>query len=263
MAQSSSAESDLLLTFGQSTVYVSDLETLGAGQWLNDTIIGFAYDILSCRVCKDAPKNSLLFVHPTTVNVIKFENDEEDLVPLIAGAGMQSHDLLFFPISNSKSMLSVGGSHWSLLLYERHSNAFYHLDSAGAFNLAHARNFANKVYPHLEKKQKGGKAEEEQLEQKQADIDFVKVLGNLIKLKVPQQANGFDCGLYVVEFSQFVAEFVLEAMAKGKEAQSPSISDLKFGNGKEGRFGAKNMLKMRKKWQRVIGEMAKEQKAKK
>ena len=249
-----SAQSDLLLTFEQSTVYVSDYNTLGAGKWLNDTIIGFGYDILAHKVFKDAAKSSLLFVHPTTVNVIKFENDEEDLIPLIVDAGIQSHDFIFFPINNSQSMFSVGGSHWALLIYQRHNNAFYYLDSAGVYNLTYAQKFANKIYPYIQPKKQSNDSDEN--EAKEANIDYVNVLKNFTKIQVPQQQNGYDCGLYVVEFSQFVAQFYVDNMGKDDKKKYPCVSDLQFSN-QEIKFDGKYMVEMRQKWQQIINDMAK------
>eukprot|EP01084_Bolivina_argentea_P101877 182583_1 len=157
-----SSEDDLMFTFEQSTVHVSDYATLNNNIWLNDTIIGFCYDIFTHKIYADAPKNSLLFVHPTTVNVIKFENDEEDLIPLIEGSGMQDYDYIFLPINNSQSMFSVSGSHWALLIYQRHNNTFYYLDSAGVYNLTYAKKMANKIYPYINiKKQKVNNNENE------------------------------------------------------------------------------------------------------
>merc|ERR1712228_527017 len=246
--------------FEQSTIYASDYNTLSPGKWLNDTIIGFGYDVLTHKVFKDAAKNSFLFVHPTTVNVIKFENDKEDLIPLIVDAGIQTFDYIFFPINNSKSMFSVGGSHWALLIYQRHNNAFYYLDSAGVYNLTYAQKFANKIYPYINPK-KVVKNESNE-EEREADIDYVKVLDNFIKIQVPQQDNSYDCGMYVVEFSQFVAQFYMQCIVKNKQNKYSCISDLKFSNNAI-KFDGKYMTEMRKKWQQTINDMAKLQKTSK
>ena len=202
----------LMLAYKQSTVYVSDYRTLNDRTWLNDTIIGFAYDILANKIYHDSPKNSLLFVHPTTVNVIKFENDEEDLVPLIVDAGLQTFDYIFLPINNSQSIMSGSGSHWALMLYQRHNNTFYYLDSAGTYNLLYAKKIANKIYPYIHPKQKKDKGDEKVEEDatNDKDIDYMKVLNNFVKLQVPQQENSYDCGMFVVEYSRFVGKYYMD-----------------------------------------------------
>ena len=82
------------------------------------------------------------------------------------------------------------------------------------------------------------------------------VLKNFTKIQVPQQQNGYDCGLYVVEFSQFVARFYVDNMGKDDEKKYPCISDLQFSN-KEIKFDGKYMIEMRQKWQQIINNMAK------
>ena len=280
----SMASGDLLLTYKQSTVYASDVSTLGDRKWLNDTIIGFAYDIFANKVCNNAAQDSLLFVHPTTVNVIKFENDEEDLIPLIVDAGIQTYNYIFFPINNSQSMFSVSGSHWALMIYQRDNNTFYYLDSAGIYNLTYAQKFANKIYPYINPKKndndndKTGKKKDEE---KDKNIDYVKVLNNFVKMEVPQQENSYDCGMYVVEFTGFIAKYFMDKFGEkkdknkdkddgkvndkdkdkdqDKDKQYPSISKINFYTNKDIKFDADYMVKMRQHWRKVINDMAKDQ----
>eukprot|EP01084_Bolivina_argentea_P198299 339600_1 len=255
----SNLDSGLLLTFEQSTIYGSDVQTLNNGKWLNDTMIGFAYDIFAHKVYANAPNNSLLFVHPTTVNVIRFENDIEDLIPLIQDSGIPNYDYVFLPINNSRSMFSVGGSHWALLIYQRHNNTFYYLDSAGSYNLAYATKMANKLYPFINDTKQNKKQDESEEKQTQ-NIDYVKVVDNFIKLKVPQQENGYDCGMYVIEFTRFVAQFylTLQQDKQNKDKQALCVSNAPFFN-TDTKFDSDYMIRKRKDWRKVVNDMSKQQ----
>jgi len=249
----------------------SDLETLNNRRWLNDTAIGFAYDVFSAKF--SANEQNMLFVHPTTVNVIKFENDIEDLVPLITDSGIPDHDFLFFPINNSNAMFSVGGSHWALLLYQRHNNTFYYVDSIEGSNRAQAKAFANKIYPFIDGKTGSAEQEEEEEEEEHADdekkedhgaedkghgTDYVKVVDNFVTLRVPQQENGYDCGMFVVEYTAFTANYLTGSVAaKGADVEDtdcPSAANAPFFK-TEVDFDSGFMVRMRKKWRETIKAM--------
>merc|ERR1739842_263810 len=96
--------------------------------------------------------------------------------------------------------------------------------------------FANKIYAHIH-------SQNEQKEEN--DIDFVSVLDNFVQIKVPQQKNGFDCGMFVVELSQFVAAFLIANTSKDQQKQCPTISDVDFAADKKIKFDGKYMIEAR------------------
>ena len=122
-----------------------------------------------------------------------------------------------------------------------------------------------------------GNEEQEQeqvVEEKKADDvndgngnnpDFMKVVQkSFVKLRVPQQKNGYDCGMYVVEFTGHIASYLggcLESKGKGN-VEYPSVTDVSFA-GKDVKFDSGYMVKMRQKWRGIIDEMHKSQEAEK
>ena len=48
-------------------------------------------------------------------------------------------------------------------------------------------------------------------------IDYVKVLNNFVKMEVPQQENSYDCGMYVVEFTGFIAKYFMDKFGEKKD----------------------------------------------
>eukprot|EP01025_Chloroclados_australasicus_P056004 TRINITY_DN6879_c0_g1_i1.p1 TRINITY_DN6879_c0_g1~~TRINITY_DN6879_c0_g1_i1.p1 ORF type:complete len:205 (-),score=14.99 TRINITY_DN6879_c0_g1_i1:99-713(-) len=120
----------------------SDVELLEEGEWLNDMIIAFYFEYLRHEKYKQMqerlllmdPSSSFLLVHccPMEAGLL--------LEPLQA----QVKDVVLMPVNNNRAVESVGGSHWSLLCYERSSDSFYHFDSASNFNYQAAISLASR-----------------------------------------------------------------------------------------------------------------------
>lgn len=91
-----------------------------------------------------------------------------------------------------------GGSHWSLLAFDRRSNAFWHVDSApgGGRNRGAARMLAGALSPLVRDRRAaaaGGGVEVRH-------PAFEEVEG------APRQDNGYDCGVYVMACARAVCE---------------------------------------------------------
>ena len=110
-------------------------------------------------------------------------------------------------------------------------------------------------------------AEEKKADDAAADTDYVKVVDKaFVTLRVPQQKNGYDCGMYVVEFTGFLANDVVQGLLRSEKEEEdveyPSVADVSLF-GKKVQFNSKYMLAMRKKWRKTIDEMHKQQKSEK
>lgn len=113
----SSSESDpILVSYHDSIVRSSNLQTLNDSNWLDDNIITFAFEYLQyeSKFTKDN-QNLFVFVTPPVVQLLKMSDD------LFAEQLLQSIDFLekkflILPINNNKQVTIFGGSHWSLLI---------------------------------------------------------------------------------------------------------------------------------------------------
>lgn len=96
--------------------------------------------------------------------------------------------LALFAVNNNPDVeLAGGGSHWSLLAYSPADRTFHHFDSmAGSNRQAAAAVVAGAAVP-------GARLKEV------ADA--------------PQQANGFDCGLYVLALARLLCQRYATAVA--------------------------------------------------
>lgn len=162
----------VVLNFHESLLRQSDVNLLMGPYWLNDQIISFYFEYLERIIFKN--ENRLLFISPEVTQCIKIVPETEInifLDPLQANEKL----FIFFALNNNDEADSVGGTHWSLLVFSRPEKKFFHYDSMNSFNLENCK--------HLVKVLKTA------LNCVEADFENVKCL---------QQNNGYDCGIHVI-----------------------------------------------------------------
>jgi Ulp1 family protease len=140
---------------------------------------------------KDGGVHPILFMNPSAAWMVSMIDSPEELEMCLDQLSLGSRDFILIPVNDSQDPSKVGGgSHWSLLLFHRPSNAFFYFDSvsSGSNNKSHALSYVKNIYPvlHIEAK----------------DQAAFKVV------KAPSQKNGFDCGVYVISFSNFLLKWI-------------------------------------------------------
>ncbi|CAH3027281.1 unnamed protein product [Porites evermanni] len=170
---------EIVLSFQDSLLRQSDLRLLEEGRWLNDRLIGFMFDYFTHHQFEKISQD-VLFISPDVTQFLKLAEGSVDIGDFIEPLNIPSHKLVFFAVNDNESTNSVGGSHWSLLLYKRQTNSFHHYDSSTPFNTSAARSLAKNVEPFL----------------------LVKDTPSFIQDKCPQQQNGYDCGVYVITITE-------------------------------------------------------------
>ena len=91
------------------------------------------------------------------------------------------------------------GSHWSLLIYEKRSNTWFHMDSSGSVNTPHAKQIRDRVDKCLVKQ--GNHAHSNT---------------SYIESQCTQQKNGYDCGPLTILFAMSTAKKI----ARGEPLQA-------------------------------------------
>lgn len=176
--------SDIIVSYHDSVLRETDLDILKSDGWLTDSIIGFYMQYLEKEVYFDKP---LLFISPEVTHCLKSCQDTTDLKIFLDPLSPKKHSLIFLPLNNNENINSVGGSHWSLLIYHLHSNSYFHLDSSSGMNGKQACNFARKLSTY-----------------------FSKVPGKYEELSTLQQDNSYDCGIYLLCNVENAANYWLE-----------------------------------------------------
>ncbi|VFQ83297.1 unnamed protein product [Cuscuta campestris] len=179
----SSKANDKILSYNDVVLRRSDLDILSGPYFLNDRIIEFYFSFLASRF----PSEDVLLLSPSITFWIKECRDTTMLKDFIEPLRLSQRKLIIFPINdNSDVDLAEGGSHWSLLAFERGSNVFVHHDSiSGCINKNDARHVYEAVLPFTA----SGMA------------TYVDYSGT------PKQENWYDCGVYVLSFARVICDW--------------------------------------------------------
>jgi hypothetical protein len=144
------------------------------GQWLNDACINYCFR----RIEMGDQQSTILLMDPAVVSFLKIQvTDDEERAELAAGLGLQCREWVLAPVNDCDSFSSAC-SHWSLLLCHVSTGRMVHFDSNGRYNQEAARKTA---------------------------LHVSKLMGTAawepVRAAVPQQTNGYDCGMYAVMFA--------------------------------------------------------------
>lgn len=179
-------EDKIVLSYHDTLLKQSDIDLLNGPHWLNDQLISFFFEYLTRNVYKDT--QSLLFVSPEVTQCLKMVSPPE-VEMFLSPLNALDRDLIFFALNNN-SQHAAGGSHWSLLVWSRPVQTFFHFDSSTPSN------------HHV------GEAMVAKLK------DFLQCPSDMVPLKEAkclQQANTYDCGIHVIAQAEFVAKHVTKS----------------------------------------------------
>eukprot|EP01122_Echinamoeba_exundans_P008967 TRINITY_DN3063_c0_g1_i1.p1 TRINITY_DN3063_c0_g1~~TRINITY_DN3063_c0_g1_i1.p1 ORF type:complete len:242 (+),score=43.76 TRINITY_DN3063_c0_g1_i1:40-765(+) len=196
-------EEEAIVTYVDTTIFQSDLDVLDPGCWLNDKIIGFYFDFLTTEKIKS---NKILFMNPSTMILLAFIEDPQELAEALSDLQLSKRDLVFIPINNNSDVTQAGGSHWSLLVFERHHNTFYYIDSAHEMNRVPASHTATKLVPLLHPELQNAKKSHSN----KGLFNFGSPHSGDERTRFhvvnsPQQENGYDCGVYTIASAELIA----------------------------------------------------------
>ncbi|XP_076879871.1 sentrin-specific protease 8 [Brachyhypopomus gauderio] len=184
----------VVLSYQDSLLRRSDVSLLDGPYWLNDQVIGFAFEYFAADRFKSLGE-TVCFISPEVTQFIKYASCEEELSLFLEPLRLASRRWVFLAV-NDNSNQTAGGSHWSLLLYQRHTGHFSHYDSQSGGNSLHAQRIAAKLETFLGAGTK---------------VPFVEEA-------CPSQQNSYDCGMYVI----CNAEALCESARRGSHAHLPA-----------------------------------------
>ena len=166
------------------TIDEADMNSVKDNNWIHDNIINLWIKHLQLSEHYDNEK--LLFVPPTTTQMLK-SVDYKVLNETMNSLEAWWKDFIFLTV-NDNTNNKVGGNHWSLLIYSRQNETWYHVDSSAGLNQKHARNLARKINTYMD-------------DSKQP---------NIIEVECTQQINSNDCGVHTMLNMQIAARKTLE-----------------------------------------------------
>ncbi|EFN83949.1 Sentrin-specific protease 8 [Harpegnathos saltator] len=194
---STKKEDQVVLSYHDSLLRLSDVNLLKGTHWLNDAIIGFYYEYLT-EEYKKYGNTQLLFMNPPLTQLLRMENPINCCV-FLDSVNAKNYNFVFFPLNNCDSLGSPGGTHWSLLVYSRIDQMCYHYDSSSSYiNTFIASEFTSNVIKYFLGKPK-------------------KSYNEIIS---PPQNNGHDCGLHVLCLTDVISRHIL---------RTSKVTDCDFG----------------------------------
>lgn len=183
---------DKILSYNDVVLRRSDLDILNGPNFLNDRVIEFYLSYLS--TVHTSPTISL--IPPSIAFWISNCPDTESLKEFMKPLVLRNKDLVIFPVNDNLNVeLAEGGSHWSLLVYYKETNTFFHHDSFKGVNRWNAKQLFEAVSPFVSD---GNAAYRECSD-------------------TPQQKNGYDCGVYLLAIAQVICEWFSSEGMKNRD----------------------------------------------
>lgn len=203
-----SKKDEVVISFHDSLIRQSDIKILEGQKWLNDRIIGFYFEYLFEKVFDRS--SGLVFISPEVSQFLKMAAKEE-LGIFLEPLALEDKDLIVLAVNNSNDPERPGGSHWSLLMYSRQAQQFFHFDSMSEMNRHSAREIASKTYAFLSSKS-------------QERLPSLRVK----EVPVLQQTNGHDCGIHLLCNAQHATRhMLLYGSDNGLELLKPEVAESK------------------------------------
>jgi sentrin-specific protease 8 len=171
----------IVLQYYDSSVYKEDIDNLEVDEWLNDNNISFIYEYLKhtvmAKILRKSP-NIIQLVKPSIAYLLLHTQDIESMAVEMQ-SGLRNAQFLFLPINDNPDVSAVeGGTHWSLMVISIVDRKALYYDSMYEGFVTSAAARMRKQMSRLLR------------------IDL-----ELISVMTPQQLNGSDCGVIVVEIT--------------------------------------------------------------
>eukprot|EP00088_Acartia_fossae_P001911 TRINITY_DN1074_c0_g1_i3.p1 TRINITY_DN1074_c0_g1~~TRINITY_DN1074_c0_g1_i3.p1 ORF type:complete len:214 (+),score=18.53 TRINITY_DN1074_c0_g1_i3:178-819(+) len=176
--------SDVVLSYGDALLRKAEIELLSGNGWLNDQIIGFAFEYIQNVACKDLSEQVVL-IGPEVTQFVKLVSKDE-ISSILGSMNLQDKDLIIFALNSMQDADRAGGSHWSLLVYSKWKNKWLHFDSCKGYNHVEANSLAAKVSTCLNSQSSK--------------------VPPLVNVDCLQQKNGYDCGCFLIQHAQHIVQ---------------------------------------------------------
>ena len=190
-----------VLSFHNTCLDEHDVSLLDNGQWLNDKLIGFAFEYFEYELYVDI-SSRVVFVSPEVTQFIKMIESKEEVAMFLSSLSLKTCEYIFFAVNNCESSMATGGTHWSLLVYCRKLSTFDHFDSCNGMNKTSASQLCRHVAPHITE-------------------DPIK----LNDVRCVQQSNGYDCGMYVIIHAESICASIEKKSILFQDYVQSNISD--------------------------------------
>ncbi|EAY18981.1 Clan CE, family C48, Ulp1-like cysteine peptidase [Trichomonas vaginalis G3] len=182
------SNSKYIYSFENLLITQTDADLIKNCQWINDTLIHLAgrkIELENLKETEDGKKN-IMFYPPNTLQLLRML-EKPFIDDIINNFKVFTAKYVFLPLNNG-GLGADHGSHWSLIIWDteyspNQENKFYHYDSIGGSTTKLAKSVC-----------------------KQLADDYGVKYYKFFAPKSPQQDNTYDCGLFTVAVTDYVAK---------------------------------------------------------
>ena len=157
-----------------------DFASITPKNCLNDTHIAYMMKNLQKELGRDP---SLLFIEPSVAHWLKHSIKEDTQIALDSMQADQKENI-FIPTCKRTDDDKEGGEHWSLLLYNKGNNTWFHMDPIKGYNSSVAQELIGNVNFYMFKGERP----------------------KFVEVTCTQQDNNYDCGPFVGLFARMAAK---------------------------------------------------------
>merc|ERR1712121_551555 len=174
--------SDVCANGENSNLHNIDLKSLENGGWVTDSIIAHVFG----RIQQYINEDKLALVKPSINQIFRRSPDPRTVAKTVEDLKLKEKDYILFPVNNNDRVEGEGGSHWSLLVYisDKSDVNFYHYDPIRGANNRQANELVRKL---------------------SETNTFCKSKLKVEEVLVPNQINGYDCGIYTMIYAGMLA----------------------------------------------------------
>lgn len=184
-------------------------------RWLSDDAISYAYSRISEAdgdTCSDTAgklSEDVLLIDPPTAFWLAMQTEDKDRDEARQALKVLDRRLVLCPINdNHDGGVADGGTHWALLVWDRQG-----IDAAGSnsSNLSESKAgrfiYYDSGFCHMPKCEDQAR----QLAKRLAGGDVPLQVG-----QCPKQTNSFDCGMYVIVFTELIVKSFLASPRRSR-----------------------------------------------
>ena len=185
--------SETLTTIEGVPISLADRRSLDYGKRVTCTIISLF--MKQAEIHYELEKNKILLLQPAMVQFLQLHG-REDVKEQKKQLNMENYDWIFFPVSDRKNTMDGdGGSHFSLVIFNKKDRRFLHFDPIKGLNKRSALELMTNLLDS---------------DSVTNDENNLYRLPDFEEAFCTKQRNGFDCGPYIIGYMEEAIDIIMK-----------------------------------------------------
>ena len=207
------ASEKCLISCGGANLNQADMESLEDKRYVTDEIILFFMEAI-LEYMKSQTSDKISVVGPSVAHLMQKHYDKREIDDQKKGMKLNEHDWVIFPINDKDDPdKGDGGTHWSLIVYNRKDNVYLYFDPIKGMNVKHARAL------HL------NLLDSNSYQSYDNNGRISHYLPPLVEMNCQRQANGYDCGIFIMAFMATIMENIVSGRKVDDNKNVPYKAD--------------------------------------